>query len=91
MKIFNQERWNMLSVQLKVAVACRYCYLPYYTNLIVQTGLTKEQVWQGLCNNIDRGSIKEEWRQVGYSWVKCFFYDDHIGNDYIDLLIRELA
>ena len=91
MKIFNQERWNMLSVSLKVAVACRYCYLPYYTNLIVQTGLTKEQVWQGLCNNIDRGSIKEEWRLVNHSWVKCFFYDDHIGNDYIDLIIRELA
>lgn len=91
MKIFNQERWNMLSIPLKVAVACRYCYLPYYSNLIVQTGLTKEQVWQGLCHNIDVGSIKEEWKIVGNTALKCFRYDDHCGNDYIDLLIRGLA
>ena len=90
MKIFNQERWNMLSTQLKVAVACRYCALPYYSNLIVQTGLTKEEVWNGLCHNIDVGAIKEDWKLIEHRWVKVFRYDDHCTNDFIDNVIREL-
>jgi hypothetical protein len=81
----------MLTVSLKVAVACRYCYLPYYSNLIVQTGLTKEQVWQGLVHNIDVGAIKEYWELVDGRWVKCFRFDDHCTNDYIDQVIKELT
>lgn len=44
MKSFNQTKWNSQHYRLKVAVACRYCELPYFSNLVVQTGLSKEQV-----------------------------------------------
>jgi hypothetical protein len=91
MMIFNQERWNMLDNRLKVAVACRYCALPYFSNLVVQTGLSENEVWHGICRGIDVGAIKEEWEPAQDQWVKCFRYDDHCTNDFIDKVIRELA
>jgi hypothetical protein len=91
MKCFNQERWNMLSRDLKVSVACRYCYLPYFSNLVVQTGLSESDVWHGICHGIDVGVIKENWKAVDGRWVKCFRYDDHNMNTFIDKVIKELS
>jgi hypothetical protein len=90
MKCFNQERWNLLLRNLKVAVACRFCCLPYLSNLIIQTGLNKNDVWHGICRGIDVGAIKENWEDVDGQWVVCYRYDDHCTNDFIDKLIEEL-
>jgi len=91
MKIFNQERWGMLDNRLKVAVACRYCALPYFSNLVVQTGLSETEVDHGLYYMTDVGVLKESWKLVDGMWVKCFRYDDHCTNDFIDKVILELA
>ena len=88
MKIFNQVRWDMLSDELKVAVACRYCAIPYFSNLVVQTGLKKEKVHTALNRLTDIGQLTEEWQLVDHRWVKVFRYKDI---DYIDIIIRELA
>jgi hypothetical protein len=90
MKCFNQEKWNLLSRDLKVSVACRFCYLPYFSNLVVQTGLSENEVWHGICHGIDVGAIREKTQSVGGRWVKCFRYDDHYTNDFIDKVIEEL-
>lgn len=91
MKIFNQVRWNLLSRELKVAVACRYCVLPYFSNLVVQTRMTTEDVHFALDNLTDLGKLDERWEHVGSSWVKCYQYNDSHDNDFIDMLIKELA
>ena len=91
MKIFNQERWNLLSDELKVAVACRYCVIPYFSNLVVQTGLDRTKVHIALDRLTDRGALKEHWQAVDHCWVKVFRYDSHTDNDYIDIIIKELA
>ena len=93
MKIFNQERWNVLSKSNKVAVACRYCKLPYFSNLVVQTGLSKTEVHCALDHLTDMGCFKGEnqWVRTSDGWALSFRYDDHCTNDYIDLLIRELS
>ena len=88
MKIFNQVRWNMLPDDLKVAVACRYCSLPYFSNLVVQTGLPKTRVHIALNQLTDVGRLTEEWQLVDGRWVKVFRYKDI---DYIDIIIKELA
>lgn len=91
MKIFNQTRWNMLSDELKVAVACRYCAIPYFSNLVVQTGMDKYKVHSAINRLTDLGKLKEHWQAVDHRWVKVFRYDNHIDNDFIDKVIEELA
>lgn len=90
MKIFNQDRWNLLSDELKVAVACRYCAIPYFSNLVVQTGLPTMRVLSALNGLNDLGRLKEEWQSVDRRWVKVFRYDG-IDNEFIDIIIEELA
>jgi len=91
MKNFNQERWNMLNKYDKVAVACRYCYIPYFSNLVVQTGLCPIDVHLALDHLTDIGSIKESWARTSMGWALSFRYDDHCTNGYIDMLIEGLA
>jgi hypothetical protein len=90
MKIFNQERWNMLSGELKVVVACRYCYLPYFSNLVVQTGMSKNEVHSALNRLTDLGKLDESWQRVSNGWALCFRYNDRHDNDFIDKVIAEL-
>lgn len=89
MKIFNQERWNLLPNELKVAVACRYCAIPYFSNLIVQTRLNRDVVHLMLDRLEDMGDIEESWQVVGGRWVKVFKYAGNL--EYIDMIIKELA
>ena len=89
MKIFNQVRWNMLSDELKVAVACRYCAIPYFSNLVVQTGLDGMTVHTMLDVLTDRGELDESWQAVDGRWVKVFRYKGNLN--YIDKIIKELA
>jgi hypothetical protein len=91
MKCFNQERWDLLSRDLKVSVACRYCSLPYFSNLVVQTGLSKTDLHFALDNLTDLGKLKEEWRKVSDGWAICYYYDCSYDNDFIDMLIEELS
>ena len=93
MKIFNQERWKMLNKYQKVAVACRYCKLPYFSNLVVQTGLSKTDVHCALDHLSDMGCFKpeHEWIKTSTGWALSYRYDDRCTNDYYDMLIRELA
>jgi hypothetical protein len=91
MKCFNQERWNMLSRDLKVSVACRYCYLPYFSNLIVQTGLSKADVHSALDHLTDLGKLDENWERASSGWAICYRYNDQCTNNFIDQLIKELS
>lgn len=91
MKCFNQERWNMLSRDLKVSVACRYCCLPYFSNLVVQTGLSKTEMHFALDNLTDLGKLHENWERVSNGWAVCYKYNDPNDNDFIDMLIKELS
>ena len=90
MKCFNQERWNLLSRDLKVSVACRYCSLPYFSNLVVQTELSKTEVHSALNRLTDLGKFREEWRKVSDGWAICYYYDNSRDNDFVDGLIKEL-
>jgi len=87
---FNQEKWDLLPRNLKVLVACRHYPLPYFSGLVTLTELSKEDVWHGICHGIDVGAIKEKWESIDGRWVKCFKYDDHCTNDFIDKVIEEL-
>ena len=81
----------MLSKELKVAVACRYCYLPYFSNLVVQTGLSKTVVHSALNRLTDLGKLDESWVRTSTGWALSFRYNDRHDNDFIDMLIGELA
>jgi hypothetical protein len=87
---FIKERWDMLPDELKVAVACRRLELPYFTNIVEQTGLSKVAVHFGLDHLMDVGSTQESWQKADDRWVLCFRYDDHCTNDYIDKVISGL-
>jgi hypothetical protein len=90
MKCFNQEKWNLLSRDLKVSVACRYCYLPYFSNLVVQLGLSKTDVHFALEHLTNLGKLEEKWERVSAGWALCFYYNDRHDNDFIDQLIEEM-
>ena len=90
MKCFNQERWNLLSRDLKMSVACRFCSLPYFSNLVVQTGLSKTEVHSALNRLTDLGKLDENWARKSTGWVLCYRYNDRNDNDFIDMLIKEL-
>jgi hypothetical protein len=87
---FIKERWDMLPDKLKVAVACRYLELPYYTNIVKETCIDKRQVLTYIFQLVDIGSVKESWEKADNRWVKCFKYDDHCTNDFIDKVILEM-
>lgn len=92
MKCFNQTRWNMLNKYQKVAVACRYLALPYFSNIVIQTGLSRTDVHLALDHLTDMGCFKDNQRWIHYvdGWGLEYRYDDHCTNDYYDMLIREL-
>ena len=91
MKCFNQKKWDLLSRELKVSVACRYCSLPYFSNLVVQTGLSKTDVHFALENLTDLGKLDENWERVSSGWAVCYRYNSRRDNSFIDLLIEELS
>lgn len=90
MKNFNQELWNQLDRNLKVSVACRYCVLPYFSNLVVQTGLSSKNVHLALELLTYIGVLKESWHKCCNGWGLCYRYDDKNTNDFIDQIISEL-
>ena len=81
----------MLSSELKVAVACRYCFLPYFSNLVVQTGLSKTEVHSALNRLTDLGKLDESWVRTSGGWALSFRYNDSHDNNFIDMLIEEMA
>jgi len=90
MKCFNQAKWDQLHYKLKVAVACRYCVLPYFSNLVIQTGLSKEKVHMALEHLTDLGKLDESWYLVKPMWVKLYKYNDRHDNDFMDGLINDM-
>ena len=92
MKCFNQTRWNILNKYQKVAVACRYLALPYFSNIVVQTGLSRTDVHLALDHLTDMGCFKSqnEWVRTSDGWALVFRYDSSCSNSYYDMLIKEL-
>lgn len=88
MKIFNQDRWNMLSNELKVSVACRYCALPYLNNLVIQTGLLPTEVHSALDRLTDMGELDESWGRTSTGWALIFRLKHP---EFIDKIIKELT
>ncbi len=90
---FIPERWNMLSDDLKVSVACRFLEQPHFSAIVEATQLPKMKVHSALNRLTDLCCFpsKDEWGKTDHSWVLLYRYSDRNTVGFIDTLIRELT
>lgn len=89
----DEERWNTISNNLKVAVEIihlrRLGEIPYYNRLVEVTGLDKMIVHSELDRLIDVGAMNGSWEKVGDRWVRGF-RPGHIEEEFFNLLCDEI-
>ena len=93
----NKQKWEMLSTELKVAVAIQTLYnsgeTPYFTSIVRYllkfNDMNKTTIHSALDHLIDIGTIDAEWIKADNKWVRTFFV---IGEswEFINNLVHEL-
>jgi len=69
---FHQERWNLLSNELKYAVAVYCLDFPYFSNVVKETGMSATDAHSAQNHLVDMGKIDGygEWTKLEKSWVR---------------------
>lgn len=88
---FNQRRWEFLSNELKIVILIKLLAEPYFSNLVIESGLENRDVHTAIDQLIDLGTIDAKWKKVNGSdkWVRMF-YTTYNTRSFIDSLIQGL-
>lgn len=93
----HKQKWEMLSRELKVAVAIQTLdnsgEIPYFTSIVLYlfkfNDMRKTTIHNALDHLIDQGTIDAEWSNVDNKWARRFFVTGE-SREFIYKLMDEL-